>query len=352
MPVRIATFNVENLMSRFDFGTDLHQLRREGAMNLFEIRDLETFRDLEMARRVAMTDDTRQSTALAIRDTKADILCLQEVESLSVLRNFEKHYLHRLVDMDYPWKRLIEGNDRRGIDVACLARQNFAIAARSHAGLTFDDLDLFNEDLNIIGVNKSDRVFRRDCLELDTSVDGKPLTIYVCHFKSMGFRREPGMPYPRRASGRDLTRAVRAAEAGAVRKIIERRFGNNASDANWVICGDLNDHLWVNGQPNTDSGLTPLVDDGFAVNLMDRAPRKERWTHFYPKDNHVTQLDYILASQAIADANPDAVPDMVRAGMPYRVPGIEKLERYPRIGWDRPKASDHCPMAVTLKMPK
>ena len=350
MPVRIATYNVENLMSRFNFEHELDAVRREGALNLLEIPDKQTFVDLEMARRVVMTDDTRQSTALAIRDTRADIVCLQEVESLKVLKDFEKFYLHHLADLNYPWKRLIEGNDARGIDVAAIARRDFAIAARSHAGLTFDDIGVYDHALNLAGINRSDRVFRRDCLELDTHVDGKPLTIYVCHFKSMGFRREPGIPYTSQ-NPRDITMAVRWAEASAVRWIIEERFGKDgAARANWVVCGDLNDYVFKEGAVVSPSGVDPLIDDGFSVNLVERLPKKERWTHYYPRDNHRTQLDYILVSPALAKANQDVKPDIIRNGMPFRVPGTEDIQRYPRIGWARPKASDHCPVAVTLKM--
>ena len=48
--------------------------------------------------------------------------------------------------------------------------------------------------------------------------------------------------------------------------------------------------------------------------------------------------------------NAKAVPDIVRGGQPWRTPFPpgQEVERYPRTGWDRPKASDHCPVAVTL----
>ena len=351
MPVRIATFNVENLMSRFDFDQELDNLRREGALNLFQIPDKETYVDLEMARRITTTDDTRQATALALRDCAADIVCLQEVESIKILKDFEKYYLYHLAGLNYPWKRLIEGNDPRGIDVAALSTRDFPISARSHKGISYDDFDLFNDDLNIAGVNPSDPVFRRDCLEVDTRVDGRPLTIYVCHFKSMGFRFEPGLPYPSQ-NPRMITMPIRVAEALAVRRIIETRFGRDgAALANWVICGDLNDYVYREGEAVAPNGVEPLIGDGFAVNLIDRLPKQERWTHFYPKDGQRSQLDYILASPALAKANPSAKPDIIRAGMPNRVPGIETLTRYPRIGWARPNACDHCPVAVTLSIP-
>ena len=48
--------------------------------------------------------------------------------------------------------------------------------------------------------------------------------------------------------------------------------------------------------------------------------------------------------------NPRAVPDIIRAGQPWRTPFPpgQEVERFPRAGWDRPKASDHCPVAITL----
>ncbi len=61
------------------------------------------------------------------------------------------------------------------------------------------------------------------------------------------------------------------------------------------------------------------------------------------------QLDYLLASPALARKNREAVPEILRAGQPFRAMR-HKGHRYPRIGWDRPKASDHCPMVVELTL--
>jgi len=66
----------------------------------------------------------------------------------------------------------------------------------------------------------------------------------------------------------------------------------------------------------------------------------------------LVQLDYLLASPALAKLNPKAIPDIIRNGQPYRTifPFGQEADRYPRTGWDRPKASDHCPVAITLKI--
>jgi hypothetical protein len=111
--------------------------------------------------------------------------------------------------------------------------------------------------------------------------------------------------------------------------------------------------------------------DNFAVDAMQALPEGERWTYFHRDasdpdrgiiEEHV-QLDYVLLSPALAAANPRPTVEVLRRGLPYRVPldpaapdrSIAYLssrnDRYPRVGWDRPKASDHCPVVVELDIP-
>ena len=376
MSVRIATFNVENLLARFDFSGWSREMRRDRALALVDIRSRDQFRALEQARVVAHADDTRQMTALALADTDADIVCLQEVENAATLDAFCDNYLERMFALDYPQRHVVEGNDTRGIDVALMARRTArdgtaieVLEARSNAHLTYDDLGLHDAALAAIGVGAGDRVFRRDLLEVDLRIGGRRVTLYLAHFKSMGSWRD-GVP------GRTWTRPIRHAEAAAARAVIERRFGERAPDMRWLLCGDLNDYrerLVVAGSrlsgrsfaPVEDRpfGLEPLFDDGFAENLVGRRPAQDRWTLFHAggpqaeggaaqerATQHLVQLDYILASPHVARTNPDAVPDILRAGQPHRTPFPpgQEVALYPRAGWDRPKASDHCPVAVTL----
>jgi endonuclease/exonuclease/phosphatase family metal-dependent hydrolase len=86
---------------------------------------------------------------------------------------------------------------------------------------------------------------------------------------------------------------------------------------------------------------------------MERRPEMDRWTLYHtrgPLERHLCQLDYILLSKGLAAHNGTAVPDIIRNGQPFRTPFPpgQEVERFPRAGWDRPKASDHCPVAVTL----
>jgi endonuclease/exonuclease/phosphatase family metal-dependent hydrolase len=333
--VRVATFNVENLLQRFDFYR-YGQLTKEPALELLGVESDQEGMRLRKSLHVALTDDSRQMTAQAIRDTKADIICLQEVDSRDILDDFNNYYLKRSADVHYGWRRLIDGNDRRGIDVAVMSKSRIYVT--SHADITFADFGLWNNQLDDYGLSEGDRIFRRDCLEVRFPLgDDTDLTLFVCHFKSM-------------SNGRDDTKPVREAEAKAVRRIIEEKFDNDTHDANWLIVGDLNDYTHLsNGTPVVNS-LEPLFDGGFAVNLLDNLPAAERWTNYYPKGKSFSQIDYILASPGIAGRNPGVQPDIIRGGQPYRVPNLEGTPRFPRVGFDRPKASDHCPVAVTLNI--
>ena len=103
----------------------------------------------------------------------------------------------------------------------------------------------------------------------------------------------------------------------------------------------------------TTSALDVLSHDGFVENPNLRRPVLDRWTLFHsrgPEDRHLCQLDYIWLSPELARRNAARLPEIIRAGQPYRTifPAGQEVERYPRTGWDRPKASDHCPVAVTL----
>lgn len=368
MSLRLATFNVENLMTRFDFTGFRNQLRQDRVIKLFEVQSEGVYQQLEQARVIASTDDTRQMTALAIADAAADILCLQEVDNMAALQAFEYGYLFRMVGSGYRQKYLVEGNDSRGIDVAVLMREETHDGQKielrdikSHAPLTYRDLNLFNDDLALTSL-PDDKIFKRDCLEIDLRIGGVPLTLYVVHFKSMGSPRD-GL------DGRQSTMPIRVAEARAVRRIIERRFGvEHAPKKNFVICGDMNDYqerVDVIGsrrtgyrfehQDETESALDVFSHDGFAENVMRRRDPLDRWTLYHargPQEQWLCQLDYLWLSPALARVNATQVPDVIRSGQPYRTvfPPGQEIERYPRTGWDRPKASDHCPVVMTLDL--
>src|SRR5690606_26028817 len=161
--------------------------------------------------------------------------------------------------------------------------------------------------------------------------------------------------------GRQSTMPIRFAEARAVRRIVEDRFGRNrAATRNFAICGDMNDYqekLVIEGDRRNGYRFVPVREersaldvfnaDGFVVNPVECRAVEDRWTLCHsrgPEERQLCQLAYIWLSPALADHNALRIPEIVRARQPFRtlLPRGQEVERYPRIGWDRPKASDHC----------
>jgi len=369
MRLRIATFNVENLVSRNVYGPKARP-QTAPALSLFDFADPMMRAQAQASVAISLEDDDRQATALAIAETRADILALQEVDNLGVLAPFLSNYVHAVSDVRYGHLRLLSGNDPRGIDCAFAARKGLfasgkSVTARSYHEATFGELDVYEDALAIFKITPDDLVFNRDCLEIGLDFGDRTLSLFICHLKSMGVAPD----------GREATRILRRAETRAVRRIIEQRFGEGWREANWVIAGDLNDYRYRIGpggiiEETLPSGIDVLFDD-FAVDATASLPRDDRWTLYHRDildsgvrivEQHV-QLDYILLSPALGRANPDPKPEIIRRGLGYRAPLdptaadrsvgylATRADRYPRIGWERPQASDHCPVVVEIDIP-
>ena len=185
------------------------------------------------------------------------------------------------------------------------------------------------------------------------------------------------------SGNRDRSFAIRQLEAVTVHEIINRKFDNpdKKAEALWAVVGDLNDaqkYIFVNRKTdNTEeikkfspshskedskedskkdskkkelgSGIDPLLDEGFGVNLVEDLASSEQWSLFYARNSTKSQLDYVIASPALFERISEP-PRFIRKGQPYRVPNTDAVDRYPRIGWDRPKASDHCPLVVEFEI--
>lgn len=196
--LRLATFNVENLFARYRFKDTIQPTEDDG----FSINDL-AFRIYD--------EESKKITAKAIRAVNADVICMQEVESLPVLDRFNSFYLGGL---KYAYRAVIDCFDPRQIDVAVLSRYPI-VSLRSH-----------REERNKAGTAF---LFSRDCLEIELSVGGKALTLYANHLKSM-------------MEGREATRPRRQEQAERVAAIIDARWKKSGYKGNFVVLGDFNDY--------------------------------------------------------------------------------------------------------------
>ena len=310
--IRVATFNCENLFARYKFrsNVDPDKAIKEGWET--DKRKFHKF-----------SGKYRKLTASVIKETKADVIALQEVENMAVLKKFRAKYLQGR--KKYSHLLLIDGNDPRRIDVAVLSKY-----------------PLENIETHINEFHNGKPVFSRDCLECDVVVSKtEKVRLYVNHFKSM-------MDPKSRCKGRSTTRARRKSQADNVKKIISR--SNVKGD--FIILGDFNDYLKNDSQGK--SAISSLVNWNKVENVAKRLPPDERWTHYWKGSSSCgisekyTQLDYILISQSLVKKNKKALPKIIRNGITTKAKKYLG-KRFPEVNRNV-KASDHAPMVIELNL--
>ena len=314
--ITIATFNCENLFRRYRFNKNLSKEQVEERLKDGFIIDKTVL--------TTVNETERQLTADAIKATKADIVCLQEVENMDTLKNFVSEYLS---SAGYKYRILIDANDPRLIDVAIISKIPFE-GLKTHQYLK----------------NASSAVFSRDCLEVDFLIAGKPLTIFVNHFKSM-FDKGNLTPAQKRAK----TAPRRELQSQTVLDIIKKKYKNNPEKENWLVVGDLNDY------PDDKTSLKKLLNSKWMENIVQTRiiDPADQWTHYWdtssiPIDERYNQIDYIFLSKKLATTNATAIPVIVRNGLTTKATKYTG-SRFTGVT-DKQGASDHCPVSVTIKV--
>lgn len=261
--VTIATYNVENF---------------------FDPVDDPDSQDEDSTPTAAMYPVTvaRRARSIALGLGAPDVVALQEVEKLEVLRDLVAR--PELADAHYA-PVLVEGADARGIDNALLYNQSklrLLSADNRQACATLDPTEALKQACRLPNGGQGWMLFARPPLEvrLEHIATGQELVFLVNHFKS-------------KSGGDAETRPYRVAQGEWVRELAERIHAEQPP-AKLVVLGDLNDF--------EDSAMIRALTAGDSlVNLHRQPPPENDYTYVF---NGVRQiLDHILMppGQAYSD---------------------------------------------------
>ena len=209
----LCNFNVNNLFVRYKFGKtfpgDMGQKSgvtdpNVGYLPLYQKGAFEIFNAEQQA--LAAMAVTRGG------EVTPDVLCVQEVESLIALREFNERFMGNA----YPYAVVLDSRNLRQIDVGVLSK------------FPIDSITTHVDD-QIEGKY----IFSRDCLEVRIMVKkNTALTVFVNHFKSkLGLYRASVPRRGRPPSRRSLCQ--RGPHRANLRRTASRRFRRLAR---WCRC--------------------------------------------------------------------------------------------------------------------
>lgn len=194
------------------------------------------------------------NTATVVKNANADIVCCVEVEDRIALMRFN----HDLLNKQYTYSMLIDGNDDRGIDVGILSKHP----------ITNIETRIF--DTYKTTTNRTEEIFSRDCAIYTIQYNGSTIHLLCNHFKS-------------KIGGGNAKRKVQATR---VQEILKRY---NLKKDYVVIAGDLN------ATPNSEE-IQVLLNNKDLHNVVATLPQDERSTYALKKDE---QIDYLIVSSAL-----------------------------------------------------
>jgi endonuclease/exonuclease/phosphatase family metal-dependent hydrolase len=259
-------------------------------------------------------ENAMRNTARVMIDIGADVLGVVEAESRPVLSAFNAQIVKALGGSPFRHVMVIDGNDKRGIDVGLLSREGYPISPmRSHV-----DEWLPNGEV----------LFSRDCPEYTvTTPAGAEVIVMVNHFKSKG--------YGRLADSNERRRL----QAERVAKIYEELIESGSKYI--AVIGDLND------TPGS-APLAPLIQGS---DLKDVSEHDSFDNGGYPGTyglcNESNKIDYLLLSPELFGR--------IRGGGVFRKgmwPGTrpKRWETYDEVTREQEAASDHAALWVDLEV--
>lgn len=296
MRVTVGTFNLNNLFSRFNFSGAVDAIQSggsTGAMTIrYEFTDLDNVRVRAFMGKLvkAKDEDETKTVADRIRKMDLDVLAVQEVENIGILKQFNNKHLGGL----YPYQVLLEGNDPRFIDVGLLSK------------LPVGAITSFQTAVHNLKPGK--RVFSRDLVEIEIlspSRSRKLFTIYNNHLKSHFGDDDHG------GQGKTDNDERRRQQAEMISEIVGSRMRTNSR---YIITGDMNDAvtaaplqpmLMIDDQPLVNALINPQETRPAKTEAGGHNPSGSAWTHRFkqsgkPPEHHL--FDQIWLSPQLAPA--------------------------------------------------
>lgn len=266
--VVVASWNVENL---FDTEDDPENEGDDGFTPRGWMRWTEARYRMKLER-----------LAEVIAQMEPDVLCLTEIENRRVLEDLVRTLKER---HDYHLPEILhrDGNEKRGIDVAVLARY---VATGT------------NWFQSAPG--------QREVLACDFVVEGRRFTVLVNHWKSQ-------------LGKKDASDEVRRKEALAVRAFLDMRLAENPAAA-ILVAGDFNDAptspilTEAAGLIMDKPRVLADMEGRLLYNLAGSIPEEARATYYYAPQKQWNVLDAISVTRGMLQEGKPASPWRIRPG--------------------------------------
>jgi endonuclease/exonuclease/phosphatase family metal-dependent hydrolase len=296
----VGTFNLNNLFSRFNFQAEVDETPNDNPGGITLTFDRARFSVRTFMGRLVRAKSPEATAQIARRIgivMNADVLAVQEVEHVEILKRFNRDHLQNL----YPHIALVEGNDQRLIDVGIMSKLPIGLIV-SHQTAVHPD-------------QPSERVFSRDLLQVEilNHNRSKLFTIYNTHLKShfVPFGQDP-------IEGAIAANKKRRQQAEMISRIIARM---ERADGRFVVAGDMNDGpdseflapmLMVDSRPLINTLADPSETRPAKPETPGQGPgpQTRAWTHRFnptgPGFPEYHLFDHIWVSQTLRErfANP------------------------------------------------
>ncbi len=258
----------------------------------YEFTDPATYRIRTYLGKLVRAKDSQETETIARRilAMKVDVLAVQEVEDIDILKEFNRTRLHGL----YPYQVLIEGNDARFIDIGLLSR------------LPVGAVTSFQTAVHV--QNPGRRVFSRDLVAAEILNPGGSkvlFTLFNNHLKShFGDEDADGQGQ----ADNDARRRQQAEQEAA---IVAQRM---RPDGRYIIVGDMNDApdaaplqplLTIEGRALFNALASPRETRPAKPEDGGHDPQGPAWTHRFKKSGQPPEhrlFDQIWLSPALAPA--------------------------------------------------